>query len=536
MLRRELGAVWRGCRQERWSAGSPPAVTHVEISQLKSHDAGASTNAPHADPSPTSRRSAYVRLGILASVLALAGFAAYRLGIFELRDPERLAAALRRVRDVPALPVMFVLAYALASTFGVPGTAFTLAGGAIFGTVFGSLLNWAGATISALGAYTLARRLGSGAVRGILGRHARTLDALGERAGFGTLFRLRLIPVVPFNALNFAAGLAPVPFRSYALSTALGIIPGTVIYTYFADSLIAGVMGARNKALLHVAVAGALLIALSFGPALVRRVRRGRAHLVVLLAASLSLAAPAVTQDATADHGTIDALLRRNVVDGLVDYDAFARDPAFRRYLNALDQTDPSRLSPADRLALWINAYNAYTIHLVNTHGERESIRNINRSLGFLSLKGPWKERLARVGGRAYSLDEIEQNIIRKRFREPRIHFALVCAALGCPPLRNEAYRGDRLDSQLEEQARVFLREFPANNRVHVASRTVYVSPIFTWYRKDFSDSPVAIGRFLAGYYPAGPERQLLESGEFVLRETEYDWNLNRRVGGSVQP
>ena len=231
-----------------------------------------------------------MRLAILVSVLALAGFAAYRLGIFDLRDPERLAGTLRRVRGVPALPVVFVLAYAVAATFGVPGTVFTLAGGAIFGAVLGSLLNWTGATIGAIGAYALARRLGSDAVRGMLGRHATALDALGERAGFPTLFRLRLIPVVPFNALNFAAGLAPVSFRSYAISTALGIIPGTVVYTYFADSLIAGVTGARSKALLHVAIAGALLILLSFGPALVGRIRRSRGHLVMVLAAALSLA------------------------------------------------------------------------------------------------------------------------------------------------------------------------------------------------------------------------------------------------------
>jgi uncharacterized membrane protein YdjX (TVP38/TMEM64 family) len=243
----------------------------VETTRLKSRNA-----APGADPLPTSRGSVYLRLAILAALLALAAFAAYRLGVFDLRDPARLADALRRVREVPALPVLFVLGYAVTSTFGLPATAFTLAGGAIFGTALGSLLNWVGATLGALGAYSLARRLGSGAVRTMLGRRTRALDALTDRAGFATLFRLRLIPVVPFNGLNFAAGLAPVEFRSYTISTALGIIPGTVIYTYFADSLIAGVTGARKEALLHVAIASALLIAISFGPALVRRARRGR--------------------------------------------------------------------------------------------------------------------------------------------------------------------------------------------------------------------------------------------------------------------
>jgi uncharacterized membrane protein YdjX (TVP38/TMEM64 family) len=228
------------------------------------------------------RGRAYVRLAVLAAVLAAAGYGAYRLGVFELRDPQRLGDAIRRARDVPALPVLFVLGYIIATVFGLPGTVFTLAGGAIFGTVLGSLLNWTGATLGALGAYTLARRLGSDAVRNLLGRHASALDVLTSRAGFAALLRLRLIPVVPFNALNFAAGLVPAPFRAYALATAIGIIPGTVVYTYFADSLVAGVTGARQRALVHVAIAGALLIAISFVPALTQRLRRSRHYAAIV--------------------------------------------------------------------------------------------------------------------------------------------------------------------------------------------------------------------------------------------------------------
>jgi uncharacterized membrane protein YdjX (TVP38/TMEM64 family) len=220
---------------------------------------------------PPRRGRGYVRLAALVAILAAAGYTAYRLRVFELGNPERLGDVIRRASDVPALPMLFVLAYVVATVFGVPGTVFTLAGGAIFGVLFGSFLNWVGATLGAVGAYTLARRLGSDAVRDLLGRRATTLDTLTSKTGFATLFRLRLIPVVPFNALNFAAGLIPAPFRAYVLSTALGIIPGTVVYTYFADSLVAGVTGARDRAFVHVAIAGVLLIALSFVPALARR-------------------------------------------------------------------------------------------------------------------------------------------------------------------------------------------------------------------------------------------------------------------------
>ena len=230
------------------------------------------------------------------------------------------------------------------------------------------------------------------------------------------------------------------------------------------------------------------------------------------------------------DHGAFDALLRRHVAGGMVDYDAFAASPEFPGYLARLAAFDPASLPAAEQLAFWINAYNAYTIRLIVTHGERTSIRNVNKTLGLFKAYGPWREKLARVGGRAYGLDDIEQGIIRKRFREPRIHFALVCAAMGCPPLRSAAYTGAALDAQLDDQARTFLLHSPAKNRVDVGARTVYLSPIvveFRDYLEDFGGTHAAVGRFVARYFPAGPERALLESGRFEVVATEYDWTLN---------
>ncbi len=230
------------------------------------------------------------------------------------------------------------------------------------------------------------------------------------------------------------------------------------------------------------------------------------------------------------DHGAFDRLLRDHVVNGLVDYDAFGAAPDFAAYLRSLAAFDPATLPRASRLAFWINAYNAYTIELINAHAERESIRNINKDLFVIKGHGPWREKLAVVGGTAYGLDHLEQDIIRPGFEEPRIHFALVCAAMGCPPLRSEAYTGARLEEQLEDQARVFLRLSPAKNRVDVANRAVYVSQVFTFrdYEKDFGGSKRSVAKFIARYYPPGPERELLESGVWSRWEyTEYDWTLN---------
>ncbi len=248
----------------------------------------------------------------------------------------------------------------------------------------------------------------------------------------------------------------------------------------------------------------------------------------VLAAGFLALGTPReATRGAAFDHSDFDGLLRRHVTRGLVDYDAFAAAPEFRRYLDRLESQDPSTLRNAGRIVFWINVYNAYTIKLINKHQERRSIRNINKTLG-LALKGPWREELVAVGGRRYHLDNVEHDILRKQFREPRIHYALVCAALGCPPLRAEAYLAERLDEQLDDQARAFLLRSPDKNRVEVASRTVHVSPILgEYFREDFGGTDAAIGRHIAGFYPDGPEKQLLLSGRFKLKVTHYDWTLN---------
>lgn len=251
--------------------------------------------------------------------------------------------------------------------------------------------------------------------------------------------------------------------------------------------------------------------------------------MVLMLATLIGLPLGAA-ETRTFDHAAFDALLRRHVRNGRVDYEAFKAAPTFRAYLDALDGANPAALDEPERLAFWINAYNAYTIALIVEHGERESIRNINKTLGLVAAKGPWKEPLVRAGGRVLTLDEVEHEIVRKQFHEPRIHFALVCAAVSCPPLRAEAYVGARLNAQLDEQARVFVLHTPASNRVDVAARRVYVSPIFDWYRQDFGGSDASIARFIAQYYAAGPERDLLLGGTFKLETTPYDWTLNSVV------
>jgi len=256
-------------------------------------------------------------------------------------------------------------------------------------------------------------------------------------------------------------------------------------------------------------------------PTVATAVRRIALLLGVLLAAERSWAQ-------VFDHSLYDGLLHRHTSRGLVDYDAFAAAPEFAQYLALLAKSSPDRLSRGEQLAYWINAYNAYTIDLVNRHHERASIQNIKNVLGH----SPWQDPIVKSGGRSYTLDQVEHEILRKRFREPRIHFAVVCAAVSCAPLRAEAYTGVRLEGQLEDQARNYLLGRTKGSRVDVANGVVYVSKIFSWYRDDFGGSDASIGDFIARYYPDGPEKHILQSGRFRLMEFEYDWSLNRQPGG----
>ena len=228
-------------------------------------------SAPASNAEPSRKR--WLRLALLGAIIAGAAVAAWRLGFFELRDPKRLADAIARVRGIHGVEPLFVLAYALIAAVGLPAAPLTLAGGAIFGLTLGSMLNWLGAVLGASGSYLLARVLGKDALRGMMGKLGGKLETLSTEHGFSSVFRLRLIPVMPFNVLSLAAGAAGVPFREFVAGTALGIIPGTIIYTYFAESLIAGVSGAGRRALVRVTIAAVLLIAVSFAPGLVQRLR-----------------------------------------------------------------------------------------------------------------------------------------------------------------------------------------------------------------------------------------------------------------------
>jgi hypothetical protein len=225
-------------------------------------------------------------------------------------------------------------------------------------------------------------------------------------------------------------------------------------------------------------------------------------------------------------HENWTIVLQRHVDDGRVDYEMIANDSLFFQYLDLLSSTNPDSLPlREDVLALWLNAYNAYTIKLIVDRMPLESIRDI--SLGLPILFGPWSIDVANVGGRVYTLNEIEHDIIRARYRDPRVHFALVCASLGCPKLRKEAYEGGRVNEQLDDDARRFIGD-PSRNRFDPAENTIYISKIFDWYESDFEESAGSVKKFIARYVPP-QDLSLIALPECDVEFLDYDWSLNKK-------
>jgi len=236
---------------------------------------------------------------------------------------------------------------------------------------------------------------------------------------------------------------------------------------------------------------------------------------------------PAVPAEDAGIHAPFDGLLRAYVHDGLVDYGCFqVHERQLDDYLRDLADVDLGELSRGEQLALWINAYNAFTIKLVLTRYPKiASIKDI---------PGRWGLKEWTVGEKKYSLDEIENEILRKQFHEPRIHFAIVCASKSCPDLAPEAYLDTRLDEQLDRAAHRFVADTGKGSKLAKGrsplGRSVdklYLSSIFKWFRADFERGGTLVDFVMP--YLTGDERFFVEeaNGDPPIAFLDYDWSLN---------
>ncbi|MFN2440621.1 MAG: DUF547 domain-containing protein [Chitinophagaceae bacterium] len=219
-------------------------------------------------------------------------------------------------------------------------------------------------------------------------------------------------------------------------------------------------------------------------------------------------------------HQQWDKLLRKHVnASGMVSYKGFQKDKAeLDVYLKTLSDSAPqSSWSADEQKAYWINAYNAFTVALILKHYPVKSIKDIGGKI--YKVNTPWDIKFINIGGKKYDLNNIEHGILRKKFDDPRIHFALVCASISCPRLRNEAYTPAQLNTQLEDDGRNFLNDKSKNR---ISANKADLSKYFSWYKGDFTKNGS-----LADYINKYSVTKINTNTK--IGSLDYNWNLNEQ-------
>ncbi len=232
---------------------------------------------------------------------------------------------------------------------------------------------------------------------------------------------------------------------------------------------------------------------------------------------------------------------------GMVDYQGLKTNPGalegFTSSVSHFDRKNYDGWTEKKKIAFWINVYNAFTLKAIIDHYPIQSSffkSFVYPKNSIRQIPGVWDRLKFPVMGRETTLDEIEHRVLRAKFHEPRIHMALVCAAMGCPPLRNEPYVSAKLDEQLDDQARRFLAN-PHKFHGDRKAGKVYLSPIFQWFGDDFigkygtdkqfpsfSEKERAVLNFISHYVDAR-DKDYLTQGSYSLEYLKYDWSLNEK-------
>ncbi|NEQ81003.1 MAG: DUF547 domain-containing protein [Moorea sp. SIO2I5] len=270
--------------------------------------------------------------------------------------------------------------------------------------------------------------------------------------------------------------------------------------------------------------------------------------LIILTSCTLSVPinqAPAQESQVEVNRGTDTTLLNyddyatvlKTYVNNkaLVNYQELQKNPeqleTFNASLGAVDPSTYQSWNEAEKIAFLINAYNSFTLEsIIDQNPLKKSIRDI---------KGVWKGREFSIAGESKTLDNIEHKTLRTQFNEPRIHMALVCAAISCPPLRNEPYTGEKLDQQLDDQTQKFIVS-PHGFRIDRQEGSVYLSSIFKWFGEDWKKTygvddkftgnanQRAVLNFISDYL-SSEDKEYLEQGNYKIKYLNYDWSLNKQ-------
>lgn len=246
-------------------------------------------------------------------------------------------------------------------------------------------------------------------------------------------------------------------------------------------------------------------------------------HFVLLLSIILiSCQSPVPGMAATTppSYKAWNELLKAHVsADGKVNYKGFIKEKAkLDAYLKTISANAPDRKtwSKDEQLAYWINAYNAFTVKLIVDNYPVESIKDLGPAIKIPLVSDVWHYKFFKIGGQESSLDEIEHSILRKEFNEPRIHFAINCASVSCPPLLNEAFEAKTIDAQLDKVAKDFIN----SSRNKITPEAIQISSIFSWFKGDFTKNGSLID-FLNKY-----SKVKIKSNAKVSH-LDYNWSLN---------
>jgi hypothetical protein len=223
------------------------------------------------------------------------------------------------------------------------------------------------------------------------------------------------------------------------------------------------------------------------------------------------------SQAAAPDHSDFNSVLLRNVQRGFVDYAGIRADPAFARFLASLGETGSTEVADSrSRGALLINAYNAFAI---------QGILDGYSPSSWLGRYSYFKRRKYQLMGEPVTLHELETRQLMP-LRDPRIHFAIVCASISCPRLSSRAYAPDKLEEQLDTAARAFIND-NTRNRYDVQRKIAFVSRIFDWYGEEFARTSGSVQKYIAAYVNDPAAAALLVADGFELKFVPYDWELN---------
>jgi uncharacterized membrane protein YdjX (TVP38/TMEM64 family) len=515
----------------------------------------------------------------IASAIVMVGSL---LMLVRLLPVDRLVALLSQQVDRLGIwgPVLFAAAYVLAAVLFIPGSALTLAAGAIFGLATGTTVVSIAATMAAAASFLIGRYLARDAIRRKAARNPRfaAIDAAIGEGGWKIIALLRLSPAIPFSLGNYLFGLTAIRFWPYVVTSWIAMLPGTFLYVYLGYAGRAGLNAASGSAgskplgqwmLLAVGLLATVVVTVYVTRLAKQAIRKQAAMIdtanksgdeqvtsngprvastVAMVAGAVLLAGctaagyayrtkitklfgpPSVTlaekyeekPGPKIDHGVFDTLLRKHVDEqGRVDYVGLKQHAAqLDAYIATLGTAPVAELGRNERLALLINAYNAFTLRLILDHAPLKSIKDI-------PAEQRWDAKRWLLGGETVSLTQIEHEMIRPNFREPRIHFALVCAAKGCPPLRNEAFTAEKLDEQLESQTR-YVHSHAAWFQFDPKQNVLKLTSLYKWYGDDFRQVSGSVPAFAAQY--SDELKRALDAGQPVREEfMDYDWSLNAK-------